>query len=82
MNPASSVPADIPLLALSQQLYPVPERIAVALDARATEKALISQLVAQWLQALEPEMERMARDIVQKSAQAYWREHVAGRNRR
>ncbi len=79
MNKATLPPDNIPELAPSQLLEPLPERIALALDARVMEKAMVAKLVAQWLEALRPEMERMARDIVQQSAETYWRQHVDAR---
>ncbi len=79
MNTAVQTPDNIPELPESQRLSSVPERLAVALDARSMEKDLVAQLVAQWLAALRPEMERMARQIVQRSAEDYWRQHAADR---
>lgn len=79
MNTAVQSPDNIPDLADAQRLLNVPPRLAVALDARAMEKALVTQLVAQWLAALRPEMERMAQQIVQRSAEDYWRQHATDR---
>ncbi len=79
MNTVTPTPDDIPDLPDSQRLFNVPERLTVALDARAMEKTLLAALVAQWLDALRPEMERMAQEIVQRSAEDYWRQHSAGR---
>ena len=79
MSTAVQTPDNIPELPESQRLPSVPERLAVALDARSMEKDLVAQLVAQWLAALRPEMERMARQIVQRSAEDYWRQHAADR---
>lgn len=77
MTAALQRPDNIPDLAESQRLQNVPNRLAVALDARAMEKTLLQQLVAQWLEELRPEMERMARQIVQRSAEEYWHQHQA-----
>lgn len=72
-------PADtIPVLDAAQKIDPVPERLAVALDAKVLEKTMVTELVATWLEALRPEMERMAHEIVQSSAQAYWRKQASG----
>ncbi len=79
MNMAGQTPDNIPELTESQRMPSVPERLAVALDARAMEKDLLAKLVAQWLVALRPEMERMAQQIVQRSAEDYWRQHAADR---
>ncbi len=65
--------SEIPQLPSEQRLLDVPPRLQAALDARAAEKALLSQLVEQWLQALRPEMERMTREIVERSVQDFWR---------
>lgn len=80
MNPSapSDLPLDIPELDPASQLHEVPERIAVALDARRLEKTMVAELVERWLQALQPEVEKMARDIVQRSAEAYWHQHHPG----
>lgn len=67
----------IPTLPLSQRLNEVPARLAVALDAREAEKALQAQLVAQSLEALRPELERLARETLARQAQARWREQAA-----
>lgn len=71
-------PDSIPLLGAAQKIDPVPERLAVALDAKVLEKTMVTELVATWLEALRPEMERMAHEIVQNSAQAYWRKQTTG----
>lgn len=69
----------IPVLDASQIIDPVPDRVAVALEAKILEKTMVTELVATWLEALRPEMERMAHQIVQSSAQAYWRNrHASG----
>lgn len=67
------VSSEIPQLSSEQRLLEVPPRLQAALDARAAEKALLSQLVEQWLQALRPEMERMTREIVERTVQDFWR---------
>lgn len=83
MNPSapSAMPENIPELDVQSQLIEVPERIAVALDARLLEKNMVAELVQRWLQVLQPEMEKMARDIVQRSAEEYWHKISAGADR-
>jgi len=68
--------SEIPQLEAVQRLLNIPPRLQAALDARAAEKALLSQLVEQWLDALRPEMERMTREIVERSVQDFWRRHA------
>lgn len=62
----------------SQRLQEVPEALQQALDARAAEHAQLQQLLDQWMQALRPEMERMARDVLLRSAQTQSRQHETG----
>lgn len=66
------LPDQIPDLDTSQQLATVDHRTEVALDALALEKTMIDQLVVTWLDALRPEMERMAEEMVRRSAQKHW----------
>lgn len=82
LNSPSHMPDNIPELDLSSRVQEVPERIAVALDARSLEKTMLTELVERWLEALRPEMERMAQQIVQRSAEAYWRQHACDPSRR
>ncbi len=74
MNPCSpsELPQNIPELDPACEIHEVPERIAVALDARQLEKTMVTELVERWLQVLQPEVEKMARDLVQRSAEDYW----------
>jgi len=81
-NTPSALPENIPELDLSNRILEVPERIAVALDARSLEKTMLAEMVSRWLEELRPEMERMAQDIVQRSAEAYWRQHACDPIRR
>lgn len=81
-NTPSALPENIPELDLSNRILEVPERIAVALDARSLEKTMLAEMVSRWLEELRPEMERMALDIVQRSAEAYWRQHACDPTRR
>lgn len=83
MNPITpaALPENIPELDPASQLFEVPERLAVALDARQLEKNMVSDLVQGWLQVLQPEMEKMARDIVQRSAEEYWHKISSGTDR-
>ena len=76
MTSTLTPPDRVPELPLSQRIDAVPERVTLALDAKVLEKQLLTELVGQWLQALRPEMERMAQEIVERSAQAYWRQHA------
>lgn len=80
-TPPAVLPENIPELDPACQLLEVPERIAVALDARQLEKSMVSELVQRWLKVLQPEMEKMARDIVQQSAEEYWHKISAGTDR-
>lgn len=61
-----------PELDTSQRLGQLPERLQTAFDARETEQTMREQLVQEWLQALRPELERLAREVVERHAQAYW----------
>ncbi|WP_374352701.1 hypothetical protein [Limnohabitans sp.] len=81
-NTPSALPENIPELDLSNRILEVPERIAVALDARSLEKTMLAEMVSRWLEELRPEMERMAQDIVQRSAEAYWLQHACDPTRR
>jgi len=76
MTTQTDMPDNIPVLEPAQRIRSVPERLRVALDAKVMEKSLLDQLVAQWLQALKPEMERMAHQIVRNSAEAYLRQRA------
>lgn len=69
-------PTHIPALEPAQRLAEVPERLAVALDARDAEKALQAQLVAQSLEALRPQLERLARETLAQQAKTHWREQA------
>jgi len=65
--------SEIPQLQAGQRLLDIPPRLQAALDARAAEKALLAQWVEQWLQALRPEMERMTREILERTVEDFWR---------
>lgn len=81
-TPSPALPDNIPELDLSSRIQQVPERMSVALDARCLEKTMLTELVNRWLEALRPEVERMAQQIVQNSAQEYWRQHTSDQNDR
>jgi len=66
------LPDQIPELDASQQLDTLDPRTGVALDALELEKAMVDRLVVGWLDALRPEMERMAEDVVRRTAQKHW----------
>lgn len=71
---------NIPYLGSDQKLDVVDERTQVAFDALALEKTMVDQLVMNWLDALRPEMERMAEQLVRQSAQRHWRERAQNLN--
>lgn len=73
MNISRHPPNPIPELNTAQKLDVPDPRTLVALDALALEKAMLDKLVVHWLEALRPEMERMAEQIVRQSAQEQWR---------
>lgn len=73
-SPAHSDTASVPTLTPDQRISDVPERLAVALDARALEHTLQQQLVEQSLEALRPELERLARDTLARQAQLRWQD--------
>ena len=77
-NPPAGLPQNIPELDPADQLHEVPERLTVALDARQLEKTMVADLVERWLQVLQPEVEKMARDLVQRSAEEYWHQRSSG----
>ena len=72
---------NIPELGSAQKLDVVDERTQVAFDALVLEKAMVDQLVVTWLDALRPEMERMAEQLVRQSAQSRWREQAQNLNK-
>ncbi len=80
MNTSAPLPENIPELDPMARVEALPERVSVALEARMLEKAMLSEMVTRWLDELRPEMERMARQIVQRSADEYWRQHAARRD--
>lgn len=80
MNTSAPLPENIPELDPMARVEALPERVSVALEARMLEKAMLSEMVTRWLDELRPEMERMARQIVQRSADEYWRQHSARRD--
>jgi hypothetical protein len=65
--------ADLPALSPDQRLNTVPERLALALDARDAEQALQAQWIAQSLDAMKPEIERLAREALERQAHERWR---------
>ena len=73
MTVARLLPEMVPALDPAQKLDAPDARTLVALDALALEKTMLDQLVANWLEALRPEMERMAEQIVRQTAQEQWR---------
>jgi phosphoribosylformimino-5-aminoimidazole carboxamide ribonucleotide (ProFAR) isomerase len=76
-SPPTALPQNIPELDRACQIHEVPERITVALDARQLEKTMLAELVERWLHVLQPEVEKMARDLVQRSAEEYWQQRSA-----
>jgi len=73
MNTTRLSPQMVPALDTAQKLDAPDARTLVALDALALEKAMLDKLVVNWLEALRPEMERMAEQIVRQTAQEQWR---------
>ena len=73
MNTTRLLPETVPALDAAQKLDAPDARTLVALDALALEKAMLDKLVVNWLEALRPEMERMAEQIVRQTAQEQWR---------
>lgn len=71
----------IPELAIAQRVAVVDERTQVAFDALVLEKTMVDQLVVTWLDALRPEMERMAEQLARQSAQRHWREQAQNLNK-
>ena len=78
MNTPTSLPiAEIPTLGAAQRLSTVPERLAVALDARDAEKKLQERLALPSLDTLRPESERLARETLEREAQDRWHQQAA-----
>lgn len=73
MTPSTPPIQDIPELSDAQRIDPVPDRLAVALEAKAMESKLLDQMVAQWMEKLRPEVEKMAQALVRRSAEEYLR---------
>ena len=73
MNPNTPPLNTIPQLDAEQRVTALPERVQTALDAREAEKALREQWVQECLQTLRPELERLARDVVEQRVQSSWR---------
>lgn len=70
---ASSLEADaIPTLSPDLILVQVPQAVALALDARAAEKAALMALSDELVQNLRPEIERLTTDMVQRTLQGVW----------
>lgn len=62
---------DIPELTTSQRMLHVPDRLAVALEAKAMEKRLLDQMVSEWLEELRPQIEQMVQGIARRTAENF-----------
>lgn len=68
---------EIPTLDVAQRLSKVPERLAVALDARNAEKLLQEQLALPSLNTLRPELAHWVRETLEREAQDRWHQQAA-----
>lgn len=68
----------IPVLTLVVPFADIPQGLASALTARTHEKAALLAMEADLLQALRPEIERLATEVVRNSVREVWQKRSHG----
>lgn len=63
---------EIPTMSRAMALPDVPEAVHSALNARLAEKQALWALSEDLRQSLQPEIERLTADLVQRTLQAVW----------